>query len=104
MAVPANSAYETRMDDVTQPLTAQLVCRAGEALYGEHWQMPLAKLLGVNDRTIRRLVSKVRNGEPYQVNQAWAPEIKAALQPVPREREIQARYAAEVLEALKDVG
>ena len=31
--------------------------RAGEALYGNQWQTPLAQALGVSDRTMRRWVS-----------------------------------------------
>lgn len=84
-------------------LTPDLVARAGIALYGEHWQMPLARLLNVADRTVRRVAQAARTGDDYQVNQAWAAEIVAALQPIPLEREIQGRYAAEVLEALKAV-
>jgi len=85
-------------------LTADLVARAGIALYGEHWQMPLARLLGVADRTVRRVAQAARTGDDYQINQAWAAQIVAALQPIPLEREIQGRYAAEVLEALREVG
>lgn len=82
-------------------LTPDLVARAGVALYGENWQMPLARLLKVADRTVRRVAQAARTGDDYQVNQAWAAEIVEALKPIPLEREIQGRYAAEVLEALK---
>lgn len=82
-------------------LTPDLVARAGIALYGEHWQMPLARLLRVADRTVRRVAQAARDGSDYQVNQAWAPELITALRPIPTERAIQGRYAAEVLEALK---
>lgn len=86
-------------------LTPDLIARAGIALYGEHWQMPLAReVLGVSDRTVRRVAMAARTGEPYLVNQEWTPRIIAALRPIPLEREIQGRYAAEVLEALKGVG
>lgn len=85
-------------------LTPELVARAGIALYGEHWQMPLARLLGVADRTIRRVAQAARDNSDYQVNQGWAAPIREALRPVPMERQIQGRYAAEVLEALAEVG
>ena len=92
------------MSEAPQRLTPELMQRAGVALYGEHWQMPLARLLGVSDRTVRRIAQAARMGEPYRIHQSWAPAIKAALQPIPREREVQARFAEEVLEALRDVG
>lgn len=85
-------------------LTPDLVRRAGIALYGEEWQSPLARLLGVADRTVRRVAQAARDGSDYQVNQGWAVDIRAALKPIPVERELQGRFAAEVLEALKDVG
>jgi hypothetical protein len=34
-----------------------LISRVGCALYGERWQTPLARELGVADRTVRRWVS-----------------------------------------------
>lgn len=85
-------------------LTPDLVRRAGIALYGEHWQMPLAKALKVADRTMRRVAQAAREGSDYTVNQGWASEIRALLKPIPLEREIQGRFAAEVLEALADIG
>jgi hypothetical protein len=88
---------------MSQTLTPDLVARAGMALYGDEWQMPLARLLNVNQRTMRRVAQAAREATPYQVNQGWASEIKAALQPVPLERKLQARYAAEVLEALSEI-
>lgn len=43
-------AYKTDMD-------IALIKRAGEALFGNQWQTPLAEALGVSDRTMRRWVS-----------------------------------------------
>lgn len=37
-------------------MSSRLLKRAGEALYGERWQSPLARDLGVADRTVRRWV------------------------------------------------
>lgn len=34
-------------------MTPALLREAGEALHGERWRMPLARDLGVSDRTIR---------------------------------------------------
>lgn len=47
--------------------------RAGEALFGNQWQTPLAEALGVSDRTMRRWVagqSKVPNGVIADVERA----------------------------------
>lgn len=38
-------------------MDAALIKRAGEALFGNQWQTPLAEALGVSDRTMRRWVS-----------------------------------------------
>ena len=32
----------------------QILVECGQALYGERWQLPLARDLGVSDRTMRR--------------------------------------------------
>lgn len=34
-----------------------LLCDAGQAMYGQRWQTPLAKSLGVSPRTVRRWVA-----------------------------------------------
>lgn len=39
-------------------MDASLLKRAGEALFGNQWQTPLAEALGVSDRTMRRWVSE----------------------------------------------
>jgi hypothetical protein len=36
---------------------SRLLVECGEALYGERWQSPLARDLGVADRTVRRWVA-----------------------------------------------
>ena len=38
-------------------MTADFIVAAGRALYGERWQAPLARDLGVSHRTVRRWVS-----------------------------------------------
>lgn len=35
-------------------MDASIIKRAGEALFGNQWQTPLAEALGVSDRTMRR--------------------------------------------------
>lgn len=36
---------------------SRLLVECGEALYGNQWQCPLARDLGVSDRTVRRWVA-----------------------------------------------
>lgn len=43
--------------DVTASLTPAVLAAAGAALYGDRWQNPLARDLGVADRTMRRWVA-----------------------------------------------
>lgn len=42
-------------------MTAPLICRVGEALYGPHWVRPLASALGVSERTMRYWQEGVRS-------------------------------------------
>lgn len=49
------------------PHASELVARAGAAIYGAEWQNPLARALGINERTMRRLAAAARDGEPYPV-------------------------------------
>ena len=51
---------------------ADLLRAAGQVLYGERWQSPLARDLGVSDRTMRRWAV---DGPPESVR----PEIDALL-------------------------
>lgn len=44
-----------RRPDAADVLEA--LCEVGAALYGERWQSPLARDLGVSDRTMRRWVN-----------------------------------------------
>jgi hypothetical protein len=57
---------------VTDPRA--LLRRAGEALYGERWQSPLAADLGIADRTVRRWAAGQAIPETV-----W-PEIRALLE------------------------
>ncbi|GAW42436.1 hypothetical protein SH203_02852 [Brevundimonas sp. SH203] len=83
-------------------LTPDLVCRAGAALFGREWQAPLAALLNVNDRTIRRIASAARQGQPYTINQNWRAELATALSRASLDHELKAREASEVAAILRD--
>lgn len=82
-------------------LTPDLVCRAGTALFGREWQAPLAALLNVNDRTIRRIASAARQGQPYTINQNWKGELATALSRAALDHELKGREAQEVAELLR---
>lgn len=74
-------------------LTADLVARAGFALYGDEWKAPLARLLDIAPRNMRRLA----NGD-LDVPQDWGPVLLEAL--LASQRLQQGQAAAEVIAAL----
>lgn len=45
-------------------MTRDQLIEAGRALYGERWQSPLARALGVNERTVRGWLSGRSNPAP----------------------------------------
>jgi len=83
-------------------LNVALLARAGAALYGQDWQSPLARHLGVSDRTIRRMVQAAREGRDYTIPPGWWPEVTAELKKAVREHQLRAREAAEVGQLLED--
>lgn len=84
-------------------LTPELFARAGHALYGDQWQVPLARRLNINERTVRRIAQAARNGEPYRMTPGWRGELVTALQERTAQAIEQAREAAEVAEMLGKV-
>lgn len=42
-------------------LSKDVLAKAGRAMYGDQWQSPLARALGINDRTVRRWASGESN-------------------------------------------
>lgn len=83
-------------------LTAELVCRAGEALYGREWQAPMAALVGRDVRSIRRLVRDARNGRDRQIDQTWLPILTEALDEAAVDFELRARQASTVRNLLTE--
>jgi hypothetical protein len=69
-------------------VTPELLRLVGEALYGERWQTPLSRALGVGDRTVRRWAS----GEDKP-----KPAIAAELAEVMRARRDKITEALEAL-------
>lgn len=49
---------------------ADLVARTGRALYGQEWQSPLARDLGVQLRTIQRIAAAALSGQDYPAAKA----------------------------------
>jgi hypothetical protein len=58
---------------------AVLVARAGETLYGDKWAGPLARVLGVKERTTRRVKAAAIIGDPYPVAPEVLDDLKAVL-------------------------
>lgn len=54
----------------------EILRRAGEALYGERWQAPLSRDLGVTARTVRNWAAE-RNDCPDDVPQRLLPILRA---------------------------
>lgn len=86
-------------DAAPQPpiLTPELVCRIGFAIFGREWQAPLARLLGVNARTVRHVAAAAGRGTDYRVNQDWLPRLLPHLRPVARDYELRGRDAEALL-------
>ncbi len=58
-----------------QPYASELFARAGEALYGDDWQSPMARALGLNLRTVQRLAAAARDAQPYRIAPALMDEV-----------------------------
>lgn len=62
-----------------RPTDAELVVECGAALYGERWQSPLARALGLDLRTMQRLARAVRDGGDYPVGPAVMLNLRSLL-------------------------
>lgn len=77
-------------------ITPTLFVKAGETLFGEEWRQPLADLLGINVRTVRRIGVAAREGAEYPVQPEFGPRLAVHL----RERAHQLSEGVKVAEAL----
>lgn len=62
-----SQAYEPPAPRPSGETNAQLVARAGRALYGADWQSPLARALELQLRTVQRIAAAAEAGQPYPV-------------------------------------
>lgn len=60
-------------------LTPDLFAQAGRALFGDEWQNPLADLIGMSERTVRRIAKAARDGDDYPVNPTLGPVLAGHL-------------------------
>ena len=78
---------------------AHLFVAAGQSLYGERWQQPLAALLGWpidergQNRTVQRIKAAAEGGTEYRINPAVMEELAKLLD----ERGELCRTAAEAI-------
>lgn len=84
-------------------LTPELFARAGRALFGDEWQVPLARRLNINERTVRRIAQAARNGEPYRMTPGWKADLVAALRERTKQALEQAKEASEIADILGKV-
>lgn len=60
---------------MTQPTNADLFAAAGAALFGDHWQSPVARLLNINLRSVQYIAAAAERGAEYRI----APGVMAEL-------------------------
>lgn len=77
-------------------INPQLFAQAGEVLYGPEWKQPMADLLGMNVRTVRRIAKACRDGDDYPVNATVGPVLAKHL----RQAVVGLRGRAELAEDL----
>lgn len=75
------------------PNYAVALCEFGERLYGEHWQGPLSRALGVHKNTISRLALRARQGQDYPTAAQLLAKLHAHLAGVTRDIQPWARAA-----------
>ena len=56
-------------------IDAQVFAQAGEAMFGEEWKSPMADLLGMDVRTVRRIAKAAWEGAEYPINPTLGPVL-----------------------------
>ena len=82
-------------------MTPQLFAQAGEALFGPEWKQPLADLIGMNVRTVRRIAAAAREGEDYPVNESLGPTLAEHLQTYITEKRADLARAEQLMVLLR---
>lgn len=81
------------------PVPAAFLREAGRALYGDRWQMPLAKTLREpSPRRLQRWAAAAKQDKPYHVTEAQLAQLLALLEP----KVFQVQRAYETLKAFYD--
>lgn len=81
-------------------ITPELFAEAGRALYGEEWQNPIANLLGMNERTVRRIAKAAREDADYPINESLGPVLARHLREAAEDFRIRAATAHVLAERL----
>jgi len=82
-------------------IDAKLFAQAGEAMFGPDWRQPLAELIGMNIRTVRRISAALREGEDYPINPTLAPVLAEHLRAYARRSQEEAKAAEELAKKLE---
>lgn len=67
------------MGAADKPTDAALLASIGLAMFGQEWPAPMARLLGLNVRTLQRLANAVREGRGYPLNPNVLKELALTL-------------------------
>lgn len=51
----------------TRPTNAELFADAGRALFGDMWQSPMSRRMGINLRTVQYIAAAAEKGESYRI-------------------------------------
>jgi hypothetical protein len=80
----------------TVDIPASAIERIGRAAFGEQWQSPLSRSLGVDDRTVRRWAQSAREGESLRVRHGLLTDLRALME----ERSVELADASRLLTEL----
>lgn len=83
-------------------INAKLFAQAGEAMFGPDWRQPLAELIGMNIRTVRRISAALRDGEDYPINPSLAPVLADHLRAFAERSREEAQTAEGLAKQLED--
>jgi len=62
-----------------RPTNAELVASAGRALFGDQWQSPTARLLGISIRSMQYMAAAADRGDSYRIPSGILLDLAAEL-------------------------